>query len=341
MNKVPLISIIMPIYNVEKYVRGTLESIYGQKFDEREFEVICVNDGTPDNSMQIVNDFAPTHPNLHIINQENQGLSCARNAGLRIAQGDYIWFVDSDDSIEKNALAEVSCIIKKADADIYGFNMTCVSEANSTEAVQNIVLKKRDAFLYGKCWSKENFVYKIHTAPVQRFVFRHDFIKKNELSFYPHILHEDVEFIARAFCLADKVAFFNVAPYRYLLRSSGSIMSSINMHSFHDRIIIIQSLHSFRQSLSEKSSRFFIDVMVMDVLFGLVSSMNQNSDSYRQFLCENMSSFRRLAFVLIPSACYYFSIVKLFKLFLLWVYPRLFRCIFYGITMWARNHKRD
>lgn len=323
------LSIIIPIYKVEKYVYRTLESIFNQKFDEQKFEVICINDGTPDNSMQIVNEYANKHTNFHIINQENQGLSCARNAGLKIAQGDYIWFVDSDDSIEKNALEEVACIIKKTDADIYGFNLTCVSETDGTETVQNIVLKRQDTFLYGKCWSKENFVYKTHTAPVQRFVFKHSFIKKNGLFFYPHILHEDVEFIARAFCLADKVAFFNVTLYRYLLRSSGSIMSSINMRSFHDRIIIIQSLRYFRQSLSARFNRFFIDVIVIDVLFGLVSSKNQNtSDNYRQFLCENMPTFRRLAFALIPSVCYYFNIVKLFKLLLLWGYPRLFRYIF-------------
>lgn len=98
------LSIIIPIYKVENYICGTLESIYNQECAEDIFEVICINDGTPDGSMQIVGEFALKHANLHIINQENQGLSCARNAGLRIAKGDYIWFVDSDDQVADGSI---------------------------------------------------------------------------------------------------------------------------------------------------------------------------------------------------------------------------------------------
>ena len=87
------LSIVIPVYNVEDYIRGTLDSIYNQKVDEQCFEVIVVNDGTPDNSMKIVKEFAATHQNLTIINQENQGLSAARNAGIKVAKGVYIWVV--------------------------------------------------------------------------------------------------------------------------------------------------------------------------------------------------------------------------------------------------------
>ena len=82
-----VLSIIIPVYNVEKYVRKTLESIFESTFPKSEFEVIVVNDGTKDNSMSIVNEFAAKFDNLKIINQENQGLSVARNTGLKAARG--------------------------------------------------------------------------------------------------------------------------------------------------------------------------------------------------------------------------------------------------------------
>ncbi len=101
------LSIIIPVYKVEKYIRDTLQSIYRQQYDENLFEVIVINDGTPDDSMRIVAEFTNKHANLHIINQKNQGLSCARNAGLKIAQGEYVWFVDSDDTVTEESIVQV------------------------------------------------------------------------------------------------------------------------------------------------------------------------------------------------------------------------------------------
>ena len=91
-----ILSIIIPVYKVEKYVRKTLESVFSENFSDNEVEVIVVNDGTPDRSMDIVNEFV-SHKSLRIINQENQGLSGARNTGIKAAKGKYVWFVDSDD----------------------------------------------------------------------------------------------------------------------------------------------------------------------------------------------------------------------------------------------------
>ena len=99
------LSIIIPVYKVEKYIARCLDSIFNQKVDDSLIEVIVVNDGTPDNSMQIVNSYVAMHRNLTIINQENQGLSVARNVGLAKATGDYVWFVDSDDWLVEDAFS--------------------------------------------------------------------------------------------------------------------------------------------------------------------------------------------------------------------------------------------
>ncbi len=96
----PKYSIIIPVYNVEKYIKKCLDSVFSQT--DKDFEVIVVNDGTKDNSMDIVKKY-----DVKIINQKNQGLSAARNLGFEVAKGDYLWFVDSDDWLRDNSLAEV------------------------------------------------------------------------------------------------------------------------------------------------------------------------------------------------------------------------------------------
>ena len=105
------LSIIVPVYNVEKYIKPCIESIFKQGLDDTDFEVIIVNDGTEDRSMEMIADIIQQHSNITIINQENLGLSAARNNGIVAAKGKYILMLDSDDLLIKNS---VKPILKKA-----------------------------------------------------------------------------------------------------------------------------------------------------------------------------------------------------------------------------------
>src|SRR5574344_1706467 len=210
------LSIIIPVYKVEKYIRGTLDSIYNQNVNTNCFEVIVVNDGTPDSSMSIVDEFSVEQANLRIINQTNEGLSCARNVGLAIAKGDYIWFVDSDDQLSPNSIEQVLQNVTDAQTDIMGFDIIRVNEDTRDEEIQRVVIGSTN--LYNRVCSCYELVGKIQDAPVQRFVFRHSFLSGNELTFYPHIIHEDQEFNARAFFLARKIMMVPITPYHYLVR---------------------------------------------------------------------------------------------------------------------------
>ena len=98
------LSIIVPVYNVEKYIRPCIESIFKQGLDDEDFEVIIVNDGSTDKSMDMIADIIPLHRNITVINQENKSLSVARNNGLAIAKGEYIIMPDSDDLLIENSL---------------------------------------------------------------------------------------------------------------------------------------------------------------------------------------------------------------------------------------------
>ena len=102
------ISLVIPVYNVEKYIDNCIKSCLEQNIQDEDYEIIIINDGTKDKSMDKVDIYYKQYPNLiKIYNQENKGLSAARNLGLNMANGDYIWFIDSDDWITTNCLAEI------------------------------------------------------------------------------------------------------------------------------------------------------------------------------------------------------------------------------------------
>ena len=112
----PKISVIVPVYNVEKYLRKCIESILNQTF--REFELILVDDGSTDSSGKICDEYALKDSRIKVIHKENGGASSARNAGLDVAKGEYIGFVDSDDWIEMDMYGELYRLIKENNTDI-------------------------------------------------------------------------------------------------------------------------------------------------------------------------------------------------------------------------------
>ena len=239
-----LLSIIIPVYNVEHYIKTTLQSVFNQNIDETSYEAIVINDGTPDNSMSIVTEFSKKHKNLSIISQDNQGLSCARNAGLQRAKGDYVWFIDSDDTIVNNAIALLFPLMKMQ-ADIYVFGLKKINEKNGMITEEYATEKTS---LFSTMIEGKKIMNKVKKCPIQRCIFRRDFLLKNNLFFYPKIYHEDIELAPRAFFLAKSVYVADFAIYNYLIRMSGSIMSRIKIKSCYDMITIMHNLETFRKN---------------------------------------------------------------------------------------------
>lgn len=300
-----ILSIIIPVYKVEKYIDGTLSSIYNQHTDETMFEVIVVNDGTPDNSMAIVDKFKHSHTNLTVISQSNQGLSVARNEGLRVAQGKYIWFVDSDDKIEDNILNKLLVIVKNENSDILGFGLTRINEAGSFICTESPFLKKKYYSLYGKMCSGKYLYHKINIGLVQRYVYCHSFLEKNSLSFYPGIWYEDEQFSVRAFFFAKNVKIINLNIYRYLVRSNGNIMSSVSMKSVYDSETIIKSWHDFSKenALNYKDKAIFYDA-ISEYCFYIYSFRKIGIPAYQNFMAKYGSYYRKLG---LRSAIYSLS----------------------------------
>lgn len=242
----PLISIIVPTYNVEKYIRTCIESILAQTY--RNVEVIIVNDGSTDQSLAVISDLICSHHNVKVINQKNQGLSVARNTGIDVATGKYITFVDADDKIMPGFVSSLYQIANKTGADIVrgsfrDFNGNIpkdwVPDFNVPTNCGTIVL---DQFLS----SNISFV-------VWSSIYRLDFINSNHIRFTPGIIFEDVDFTTRAYMLAKLVATSPEPNYAYRIHRQGSILTTNNAQkmSLSEEKIISQFISMLKHEESD------------------------------------------------------------------------------------------
>ncbi|WP_373730582.1 glycosyltransferase [Bacteroides heparinolyticus] len=233
-------SIIIPVYNVEQYLRKCLDSVLEQSY-EADYEVICVNDGSTDGSLAILEEYARQHKKIKTINQANKGLSEARNAGLRAAQGEYVWFVDSDDWIEHNAL---EILHKNIDnEDIICFNGKRYFEDGTQETPdKGIDIQAISGWEYYNRYALKTS--KFHFVCVVLRAYKRNFLLSNNLFFEPGIYHEDNLFTPITLYQAKKVKSIPDYLYQYRIRS-GSITQNINLKRITDTIIIANRLAEF------------------------------------------------------------------------------------------------
>lgn len=241
------LSIIIPVYNVERYLKKCLDSCVNQDVSRNDYEIICINDGSSDNSEVILREYASEFLNIKIISQTNKGLSVARNNGLRNAAGEYIWFVDSDDSISFNILSKIKDkLSSKPDLLQLNYQQTYEDDKNTEQYIfPNVTLRTS-----GKDILSNNPL----PAPAQFTIYKRDFLLKNNLFFYPSILHEDSEFKPRATYYAQSIDFFEPIAYNYLQRKSGSITSSFKLKNGVDIITVMNNLHEFSLKVVKEDS---------------------------------------------------------------------------------------
>lgn len=243
-----LMSIIVPVYNVEKYIVDCISSIIKQNgFDK--IELIIVNDGTRDRSVELIQPIIADLPNVTLINQENAGLSVARNVGLKTAKGKYVWFVDSDDTIVPNA---ISLLFEnfESDSDCYGLNLLWVSESDGE--------KKRVGIWPDSATGLTgiDFVQRMaHLTPVQRYVVKRDILISNNLYFPPGILHEDLEYVPRLLYYVKGIRVISEPLYYYLRRVNGSITAKISERNLSGLCQGVYSVFHFTEEQVDKANR--------------------------------------------------------------------------------------
>ena len=211
------ISVIVPVYNVEKYLRQAIESLQNQSFSD--FEAILVNDGSPDNCLKIMQDYANKDNRFIVLNQENQGSGQARNNALKIAKSPYITFLDPDDYLGKDFLKNLYEEITKTNADIVETSYTRFYEENGLTKIVNLKLLEENID-YTKDIN-EDYLFYLSLATWNK-IYKREFLEKNNIAFSKNPVHDDVLFTVTARFLADKIRFINKPEYFFRVRK-GSI----------------------------------------------------------------------------------------------------------------------
>lgn len=242
------ISVIVPIYNVEPYLKDCLDSLERQSF--KDFEVIMINDGSTDNSAKIAAEYTKRNINFKLVNRKNGGLSAARNTGIEHATGKYIFFLDSDDYIKDNALI---ILYKKSEAenlDIIHFVSDKLVNSENVH-VWKIESGPRYNGSYPNTYSGIEMlnlfaIYNDEAHPSCCMVFiRRDLIIHNNLKFYEGIIHEDTLFHMQLVYVAKRVAVLNEPLYLQRERS-GSITRSFDYKKYmYSMCILAQSANHF------------------------------------------------------------------------------------------------
>ena len=223
-NNEVLVSIIIPIYNVEKYIKKCIDSVINQTW--RNLEIICVNDGTKDNSMEIVGRKATEDSRIIIVNIENSGLSVARNTGIEKATGKYIYFLDSDDWLAEDAIETLVNCAEENSLDVLQFNAECIFESDEIAQRQSGYAKYyvRKGQYPGVYDGEEFFIRMVQNGdfkPSACLIFTNrNFLESIMLRFYPGILHEDNLFTICLLQRAGRMMFIDVPLYKRLVREA-------------------------------------------------------------------------------------------------------------------------
>lgn len=254
------LSIIVPVYNVADYLPKCLDSLLAQDIPQNEYEIIVVNDGSTDNSGEIAQQYAEKYANITLINQENKGLSGARNTGIKHANGEYIQFVDSDDYLEVNVLGGLMKQVKKDKLDVLRYKYQNVRINNGSNAYEIFKPYKSSSFLFDDYSSEVTDGVNFLNERFGTACYAWAFILRKEIldnCIFKHgIYFEDTEWTPRMILKSQRIASTNTIVYNYLMRE-GSITKAINMDKqrkvVEDKIKLIDSLLVHSKDLENNS----------------------------------------------------------------------------------------
>lgn len=310
------LSIIIPVYNVEKYIRRCLDSIYNQNIPYENFEVIIVNDGTPDKSMEIVNEYINLHKNIKLINQTNQGLSIARNNGLALANGKYVWFIDSDDWIKKDSLNFLFGFFDKQ------YNLIATNLYYTYDNPQNNRFERE--INKNLLLSSKEYILNYSVGASQRYIMKRDFLVKFQMQFYPGILHEDAEFNLRLVYFAENVYLLNSPVYCYYQGNPNSIMATWKIKNSEDLYKIFKLMTIFWKEQVDSDIQLVFRIFLFKILLMSISLKNElgfslfynkiKKEIKKEALCllffKNVSLKQRFVFFTCCISPYYFKILR-------------------------------
>ena len=257
-NEKPYISVIIPVYNVESYLRDCLNSIINQTY--KNFEILLINDGSTDNSGIICDEYGKKDERIHVFHKENGGVSSARNLGLLKANGVWICFIDSDDWIEPNTfLSLISRVEDEIDFVQFGFQQ--IDSFGKILMKSNIpdheIVMNKNAYLNTN----------IYHSAICGYLIKTSIIRKNNINFPVTIKYgEDQAFILKALMCSHKIHIVNKHFYNYRYREGSAMNSSISFSRAEDHLKVILDVSSFINATQNEFTLLCFNIFTQFVL---------------------------------------------------------------------------
>ncbi len=300
----PLVSIIVPIYNVEKHLRNCLSSVEEQTYQN--YEVLLINDGSTDSSGHIIEEYTKKDNRFTAINQINGGLSAARNTGIYHARGEYMFFLDSDDYIEKDAINNLVTALGSEKFDIILANAYRV-QGNSKSLIKNI--KSDTVYESGEAYMIEKMQARSYHPAVWMNLYSSKLILANGLYFAPRKLHEDVEWLPRVLIKAHKIKEIDDIVYNYIIRPNSITTRSNQQENGEHLMFTAKKLEKLNFS-SKCNRRIFLDYLANIYMNGAYIGKFRAKEVERYFPIYRASSIscvaKSILFLLNPNLYYFF-----------------------------------
>ena len=299
----PKISVIVPVYNVERYLPQCLDSIINQTF--RDIEIICINDGSTDNSGIILEEYAQKDSRLKVLNQENQGLSVARNNGIAQATGEYISFIDSDDFIHLEFLDTLYQTLIQSNCDIAGCDFQKVYN-NEVPVLGNIKFKKYVSAL-DVLLNKKNFIH----FNVWNKLYKREIIK--DIQFVENLYFEDWVFNLCVFAQNTSFAWINEKLYGYRISNQSIVRSQFNHKKLEDYVrgieIVAEYFQANHPQYWNKVKKFRISRTVKMLMNSTLRSKNISLYNQAQIYLKKLYQQKLISYSGLSCA----NKIKLFK----------------------------
>lgn len=280
------ISVIVPVYNIASYISQCIDSIINQSY--KNLEIILVNDGSNDNSLDIISQYAKNDNRIKIIDKPNGGLSSARNAGMEISTGDYISFIDGDDWISHDMyqkLVEKATYNNNPDILVFGIKRYWSTEKETIlsyempEKVFNGLDFYNQSRYYVNAWSK---------------IYKRVYLKEKEIKFIEGIIYEDIPFTIPCIIEAASVLYIDEPFYYYRQAREGSILNTINEKRTHDHYFVYHLQYLY----AEKKDFKILKLNTTTFKSMLHLSVDRSiPDTLRKQLCEKFGYTKKIKII--------------------------------------------
>ena len=321
-----ILSIIVPVYNVEAYLRKCVDSLLEQDLQSGEYEIILIDDGSTDKSGQLCDLLASNYNNIIVIHQKNKGLGAARNTGILAASGKYIQFVDSDDYLCPNVLRGLSDQLKNQELDILRINYQNVDSSGivfEPNKYSKLFDDYSEVVCDGSSFLNNRLGYACYAV---QFIIKSSLLKHVGNGFKEGIYYEDTEWVPRIIPQAKRIASSRTIVYNYLYRL-GSITRNASIDkkrkSIDDRLLLIRLLQE--SSYNVPDHRWF-DGMIAQTALSILYEVGRFFYTSRKQFLQNLIDLQ-----IFPLSTFHTTTSSLRKVNMANISPGLL-CLFYHLN---------